>query len=752
MVGALVLPVVALAGIMVFQSYRNERDAIARGLLGTTRAVAALVDTKVDETAAILRVIATSEALAHGDFASVDSAARQALVTDARWFSLSDPAGAQWVNTRVPRGTGLPRMTKPPELLPALRQGETYVSNLRQSATTGEFVVQVSRPYLQDGAVKYVLTISIPPQAWGWTLDVNSYAPGKIMSLLDREGIVIARNRSPERFIGQPATSDLKKAMTQMSEGILDNQSLEGIQMVSAFSRTQAGWSMAMGVPKTELYESARRLLVSGLLGSVLLILVAILMAAWIGRALVRSTDRLAAAAESLGRGELPDPAPSGLNELDFVGRTMRRTAAMLLRRTRMLEVLNRINGNLVASHDISAVVRNVVDAGRELSGATAATFLPAENITLGEHSLHGESVTALLKAVGESNRALRIQDLNAAPPALQTAVSPLKAGTRSLLGVHVKSRKDEVFGALVFMHPAPEVFGQEAEDIVVGLAAEAAIAIENARLYDALAHELAAKSRTEAELREVQQRLHEHARELEQKVEERTASLREAVTQMEEFSYTVSHDLRSPLRAMYGYADALIEDYGPKLDDTAREYLRRIQRASRRMDALTTDLLTYSRVARAEVKLEPVHLEPIVHGIIEHYPELQPGSADLVLKTPFLPVQGHAPSLTQCLANLLANAAKFVRPSERPAITLGTESRNDRVRIWIEDRGIGIDPRYQAKLFRIFERVPNKAPYEGTGIGLAIVRKAADKMGGTCGVDSDGTHGSRFWIELAAA
>jgi signal transduction histidine kinase len=118
---------------------------------------------------------------------------------------------------------------------------------------------------------------------------------------------------------------------------------------------------------------------------------------------------------------------------------------------------------------------------------------------------------------------------------------------------------------------------------------------------------------------------------------------------------------------------------------------------------------------------------------------------------SPLLPVRGHEPSLTQCLANLLTNAAKFVKPGEKPRITVRTEQRGDRVRIWVEDQGIGVPPAYQKGLFKIFERVPNKDKYEGTGVGLAIVRKATEKMGGTCGMDSDGVTGSRFWIELAA-
>lgn len=257
-------------------------------------------------------------------------------------------------------------------------------------------------------------------------------------------------------------------------------------------------------------------------------------------------------------------------------------------------------------------------------------------------------------------------------------------------------------------------------------------------------------------ELQQAQAQLQAHASQLEEKVAERTASLREAIAQMEEFSYSVSHDLRSPLRAMNAYAQALVEDYGGQLDDTARDHLARIQRASRRMEQLTHDVLTYSRLGRAEIALVRVPLLPLLRDVLQQYAELQPAVADVEIVEPLADVWAHETSLGQCLANLLTNAAKFVAPGVRPRIRVWTEPAGaaaapaPRVRLWIADNGIGIDPRHHERLFRVFERVSPSKNYDGTGIGLAIVRRAAEKMGGGCGVESDGKNGSRFWIELA--
>lgn len=169
-------------------------------------------------------------------------------------------------------------------------------------------------------------------------------------------------------------------------------------------------------------------------------------------------------------------------------------------------------------------------------------------------------------------------------------------------------------------------------------------------------------------------------------------------------------------------------------------------------MENLTRDVLTYSRVARAEVELRELDLGDLLRDVIVQYRELQPPAADVEVATPLLAVRGHESSLGQCLANLLTNAAKFIEPGKKPRIRVSTEPAGDRVRLWIEDNGIGIAPEYQARLFRVFERVPTRHAYDGTGIGLAIVRKATEKMGGGCGVISDGRSGSRFWIELLKA
>lgn len=239
----------------------------------------------------------------------------------------------------------------------------------------------------------------------------------------------------------------------------------------------------------------------------------------------------------------------------------------------------------------------------------------------------------------------------------------------------------------------------------------------------------------------------------LERMVNERTASLREAIAQMEEFSYSVSHDLRAPVRAMQCYAEVLMEDYGPELDDQAKKYLERIIQGGSRMDRLIQDILTYSRLSRREIQLHPIALDKFIRDIVRQHQDMGSSSrADIAVEGHLADVIGHEASLSQAISNLLNNAAKFVASGTKAKIRIHSEKRDGTVRLWIEDNGIGIKPEYQHRLFNIFERIHPEKHYEGTGIGLAIVRKAAERMGGKVGVESDGSNGSRFWIQLPAA
>lgn len=272
------------------------------------------------------------------------------------------------------------------------------------------------------------------------------------------------------------------------------------------------------------------------------------------------------------------------------------------------------------------------------------------------------------------------------------------------------------------------------------------------ARLYEEILliaqQKTAALKASEESLLEAQATLRTHANDLEKTVMQRTAQLRETVTELESYSYSVSHDLRAPLRAVRGYAEVMMEDYGEQIDGKGKVYLQRMMTACDRMDALIQDVLTYSQLGRTEIHSEPVDLEKLLCDIIQHYPALQKVDSQIKVESPLPGINAPPALLSQCLSNLLNNAVKFAREGVPIEVRVRAETHGKDVRIWVEDNGIGIPPQYREKIFGVFERIPGEKTHEGTGIGLAIVRKAAERMGGKTGVESE-HKGSRFWIDL---
>lgn len=234
---------------------------------------------------------------------------------------------------------------------------------------------------------------------------------------------------------------------------------------------------------------------------------------------------------------------------------------------------------------------------------------------------------------------------------------------------------------------------------------------------------------------------------ELERQVAERTEKLQEMVGELEHFSYSITHDLKAPLRAMKGFAEMASMLCADCASEDAKEALARISTSAERMEALITDALNYSRSLRQELPLTDVDTGALLQGMLESYPELQPSKAHIQVEGKLPVVLGNEAALTQCFSNLLGNAVKFVKPGDKPQVRVWAEERDGWARIWVEDNGIGISKEMLPRVFDMFSR--GSKDYEGTGIGLALVRKVMQRMGGRTGVESEEGHGSKFWIEL---
>lgn len=237
--------------------------------------------------------------------------------------------------------------------------------------------------------------------------------------------------------------------------------------------------------------------------------------------------------------------------------------------------------------------------------------------------------------------------------------------------------------------------------------------------------------------------------RTLEQKVSERTAALQAAVEELQAFTYTVSHDLRAPLRSIDGFSRALLEDYSATLEDGAQGYLRRILRAAKRMGNLIDDLLGLSRITRAELSAREVNLSAIAEEAIQQLQTLHPRENVDVRIASGLTARADARLIRIALDNLFANSWKFTGPAQSPVIEFfACGSRKGQQAFTVRDNGVGFPPEFSAKLFHPFQRLHSQSEFEGTGIGLATVRRIIQRHGGE--VWAEGTVGEGASISFS--
>ena len=270
--------------------------------------------------------------------------------------------------------------------------------------------------------------------------------------------------------------------------------------------------------------------------------------------------------------------------------------------------------------------------------------------------------------------------------------------------------------------------FDAQDQALLTQLAQIASVGIENLRLNEAL---------------------RSHTRELEQRVAERTAELDSSNRELDAFAYSVAHDLRAPLRAMYGFASAVLEDYAAVLDEDGRNYLTRIIAAAGNLDTLIQDLLAYSRIGRVHLVLEGVPLDEVVReALADLAGEVQASGAGISVDVPPLVVLAHRGTLKQVIQNLVSNAIKFVPTGRRPVVGIRACADNGRVKLAVMDNGIGIAPEHYERIFNVFERLHGSETYPGTGVGLSIVKKGLARMHADIGVES-GPNGSVFTATL---
>jgi len=352
--------------------------------------------------------------------------------------------------------------------------------------------------------------------------------------------------------------------------------------------------------------------------------------------------------------------------------------------------------------------------------------------------------------------RTVYIPDMDA--PASQKAHTPIIVGTthtRSFLGVPMIAH-DRVIGLVSVQSQIPDVYDERQIRLLETIAAQIGVALEKAGLLEKLQQELIERRHAEDEVRkfniELEQRVKERTIALsasESSLRERSIQLESTNKELETFAYSVSHDLRAPIRAIKGFSQILLKDFAARLDDEGLDFLQRISQAATRMSDLIESLLSLSRLTRGELNREDVDLTMLATDILEKMHQEEPDRPVTWSVAKGLHANVDGKLFRTVLENLLGNAWKYTSKTENPIIEMGSMKNEDRAIYFVRDNGVGFDMANAGKLFGAFQRLHSDNEFPGHGIGLATIQRIIHRHGGTIWAEAEPSKGATFYFSL---
>lgn len=751
LVAVLLLPLLSLAAYLLYaQALRDVENAeavVRRLALGhADRAARFVADTR-----AVLQAVAWRPLVRAMDPARCDPGLRELLdlYPQASNFLVVDREGRILCSALPPpRGRGVDQAV----LREVLDTGSFALSRPIVGRISKRWTVAALQPVTgADGAIAGSVGMSF--DLGGWNLfSLESEAPPETVIALLSGSVIIARSSEPEAWIGRDlADSEIMGHVRSSPAGIVRARGAVDVDHIWGYERVPGThWSVLAGIPAERVIGPVRERTTQVVLFVVLVLALVIAFAIAFARRLTRPVQRIAEALRVRGEGREDLPVPeTGPPEIAAMARELNRGFERRARSQQLFTALSEVNETVVRVRDRNALFHQVcricVERMRFLVASVALVDAAHRRIVPHVYAGPGSDVlrdivfpldagqplsATVTSTAARSKRAAVANDVDGDPT--KAAARPIRAriGSKSTASFPL-FQGGAVIGALTVHAEAVDFFDASMVELLTRMADDISFAL------DKLAE---------------QDKLDALTRELEERVRTRTAELEAANMELEAFSYSVSHDLRAPVRHVDGFLRLLEKELAPP-SAKAAHYIATIAAAARRMGALIDDLLTLSRSARQSLELRRVELGALLRELIREF-GAETGRRGVQWTIGELPaVMADASLLRVVLHNLLSNALKYSRA--QPLARIAIEARAAEpgtVEITVRDNGVGFDERFKDKLFGVFQRLHREEEFEGTGIGLATARRIVHRHGHRIWAAGEPGKGAAFTFTLTQA
>ena len=714
LVVACIVPAWLLTAAAAWMSYEREREGLANTTVQASQMLMQAVERELAIDIVALQTLATSTRIDDLDYARFRERAEQVThLNSATALLLVDPGLNVLVGVPWPEGKPLPRL--PQDRFPhVMTSGRPAASDLFVGSTSGSPQLAVAAPVLRDGRAIGRLEMISSPARFSELLERQPLPAGWTAAVLDRQGVLLARNLDAGAFVGKPAPAVLLAELQLRDQGSRRGRTLDGIDVISGFSHSaEHGWTAVVGVPESVLNADLRRTLLRSALAASALLAIGLALAGRIGKSIADPIQALVAPALAIGRGEAATVSTTALRETNELGVALQQAAGLLRERGEARAQAE------VALHESESRLRMALDSSRigdwELDLRT--------NVL--QHSARHDRCFGHAQPVADWSVAHFVRQLH--PDDLDTVNQRFREVRQSGAAWQLECR---------VYWPDGSVHWLDAHGVGV---------TENGRLTRILG---LITDITERKLGE-ELRLHGV------RLEAENRQIQEANRLKSEFLANMSHELRTPLNAVIGFAEILRS--GAVSDDSQKrdEYLGYIAASGRHLLQLINDVLDLSKVESGKFEFfpEPVDLPKVlkeVAGVLQGE-AARKGITVAIKNGSGLEGLSLDPSrLKQVLYNFLSNAIKFTGHGGRVVLRSSAEGP-DQLRLEVEDNGIGIAASDQALLFTPFQQINagTAKQHQGTGLGLALTRRLAELQGGSVGLRSKPGEGSVFFVLL---